>query len=179
MGCLDLSWTDEERDAYVDGFQLHGKKSFNNSCCGFAAWWRPAGWERRERGAVLFRLLGAGLLIRLLKECSCYPRTIAGTERGSAERERALILAVPLTVKYESGHLVGGAVHLCIAVSVFAAVVLSSGLEEDQLMIQGSVLGGQLVIIWFVHVLPVLCQRLNRGRLFWAIADLREKEGPV
>jgi hypothetical protein len=176
-GFLELQLTPAEQDEYVETFAVYGRSLTPRGataplpCCCCGSWFSPAGWERRKNGALLYRLLGAGLLIRLLKTCSCYPRPLEGTQRGSVSRERALILTVPLTIQYEAGHLFGGLLHLAAVSAVFAASAASGGGRIEAL--QGWMLGAQLVVIWFIHIMPVLAQRLNRGRLLWAIEDLR------
>jgi hypothetical protein len=76
--------------------------------------------------------------------------------------------------------MVGGFVHLTIALSMFVlAMALAQDRKDgdggDETVMQTVMLCGQIVVIWFVHCLPICVQRMNRGRLYFAIADLRKR----
>jgi hypothetical protein len=179
--CLSLPLDQDAQDDYVEQFfdletasPVPAQPNAFHCNCGCArAYFRPRKFERRSgpNGALLWRILGASLLLSLLKKCSCYPRTIHGTTRGTPERERAMILAVALTVKYESGHLYGLLAHFVAAAVLF--IVQLTGDPLDPTWLPFAIFGGQLAIMWFVHLLPVLVQRLNRGRLYFAISEIR------
>lgn len=166
-----LQMTPEEQERFLETFSLDGKLTIPGRrlfCC--SAWYRPACWERRPRGALLYRILGAGLLRQMLKASSCYPRPIAGTRRESPERERSLILTVALTVQYESSHRQSFVWHIVIALIVFTIMTVTI---KDKPLLPAWVLIGHLAFNWFLNVLPILVQRLNRGRIFWTIAEMR------
>ena len=165
MECVSVPrMSDEEKDQYVQSFAL---SIFDPRPPGVyqklllpAAYFIPSKSERQSRGSC-YKYTGAPWLRVVLKLFPCYPRTIQGTQRDTVERERALILTVPLTIKYEVGHVWGGLVHTIIA-TIF--LVLSAGYV---------VWGCNYIIIYFVHVLPCCVQRMNRSQLYAAIEDFR------
>lgn len=110
--------------------------------------------------------MGAGWLRALLKKMACYPRPIHGTQRHTAERERALILTVPFTIKYEVGHVWGGFVHSTVAIVMLLLAIFGGGTAATLIPWLC-----QFPVIYFVHFLPCCVQRLNRAQLYTAIED--------
>jgi len=164
--CVDAPrMSDEEKEQYVQNFDL--STSFDPRLPGLyrslllpASWFIPSEQERHSGGSC-YKYTGAAWLRVALKAFPCYPRTIHGTHRHTVERERALILTVPLTIKYELGHVWGGIMHTIIA-TVF--IVLTANYI---------VWGINYLLIYVVHVLPCCVQRMNRAQLYTAIEDFR------
>lgn len=168
--------TEEQESEYIEGFDLEKDPRPPGGCCcrtlplPFLPC-KPTPWERRTGGA-LYVTLGADSMIKWLKRYTCYPTPLRNTQRGTAERDRALILTIPITIGYEAGHQWGGIIHFaCIILAMVLIVVLLAGTQSivGPLIIVGS----QVLLIRFVHALPCLVQRLNRIRIYAAIEQIR------
>jgi len=118
-------------------------------------------------------LLGAFLLRTFLKTFQCYPKTIRGTARDSPARQRALIATIPVTIGYEVTHTKIALIHF---IAALAMSMPNMGQEGDAVkrMLGVPLLVLNLVIIYAIHVLPVLVQRGNRAWLYNAIAVNQE-----
>lgn len=153
--------TDEVRDEYVRNFNLTGDP-------------RPPGyWSLpkclfvpRGGGTSCYHYTGASVLRRQLKRCSCYPRPIEGTQRNTQERERALILTIPLTIHYEFGYLWGGVLHFILATTFLLLAIITGGNLVNYI-----VWGAQYILIYLLHVMPCFVQRLNRTELYTALRE--------
>jgi hypothetical protein len=82
-----------------------------------------------------------------------------------------LILTVPLTTKYETGHWLGGLLHLCIAVGFLMRLILEDT-TDTTINVYVAI---QLVVIYALHIMPICVQRLNRARLYNAIEATDDK----
>jgi hypothetical protein len=182
-GLIVCPLTDEQKDQYVENFDLQcepQRPPGTCCCCRVVPLFptKPTAWERRT-GGLLYEKFGAQLLIQWLKQFSCYPTPIRGTLRGTAERERALILTIPITVGYEAGHSWGGLVHLLCLVAVLVLIILLLPPGES-LLRPLIIVGAQVPFLWFIHVLPCMAQRLNRIRLYAGIEQIQSQrlQGP-
>jgi len=161
--------SEEMKDAYVESFDLTG----DPRPPGYR-WILPAGWfipnqRARDSDGACYRYLGAAFLRRQLKKMSCYPRPIHGTRRHTHERERALILTIPLTIKYEFGHVWAGTAHF----SIVSALLLRAIFVRNDDLVDYIVWGAQYILIYFLHVFPCFVQRLNRAQLYAALEEFR------
>ena len=160
--------SDEDKEQYVQHFDLSSfdprppglYRGLLMSLCIPAAWFIPSE-QGRQSGGSCYKYTGAPWLRVVLKRFSCYPRPIHGTQRHTVERERALILTVPLTIKYELGHVWGGLIHTIVATTF---LVLTASY---------AVWASQYLLIYVLHVLPCCVQRMNRAQLYAAIEDFR------
>lgn len=174
--------TDETKNDYVDKFQLTRDYDPRPPGCGYrtwpAVWFVPSKWEQRNAGQNCYRYVGAFWLRRQLKKenscCSCYPRPLQGTNRNTLERERALILTVALTIKYELGHLWGGILHFSTVTILLLLALL--GVGNDYAIDFYIIPVAQYILIYFLHILPCCVQRLNRAQLYSAIAEFRSTQ---
>lgn len=161
-----------QEEECVNNFELTNDPrppGFQKSC--WPAWWFIPSQRARANGGACFKYFGAGILRAQLKKLSCCPRPIHGTQRNTQERERALILTIPLMIKYETGHLWGGTIHstnMTVLVNLFG-----DNIDNDNEVVNSIVWGAQFILIYSGHVLPCLVQRLNRAQLYAAIEEFR------
>ena len=184
MSCGSGGWrfpTEEVRERYINDFTLEGdprpKDTNERPLFAYpAAWLRPCSCERGACGRELFRFFGAFALRAFLKRFQCYPKTIRGTVRGSPDRQRALIATIPVTIGYEITHVKITLIHFCAALAMSLPNIIrddaSDGGDDLMQMLLGTpLLVLNVVLIYSIHILPVLVQRLNRAELYNAIAE--------
>ena len=184
MSCGSGGWrfpTEEVRERYINDFTLEGdprpKDTNERPLFAYpAAWLRPCSCERGACGRELFRFFGAFALRAFLKRFQCYPQTIRGTVRGTPERQRALIATIPVTIGYEITHVKIALIHFCAALAMSLPNTIrddaSDGGDDLMQMLLGTpLLVLNVVLIYSIHILPVLVQRLNRAELYNAIAE--------
>ena len=156
-------------DAYAEGFDETSDPRPPRSCLCWVpvCWVRPGRCERRY-GKTVYACFGA-TLARCLLKATCYRwlRPLAKTERGTNDRRTACIKIIPMFIGIEIGHLIGLLAHLAGA-SVGFALRNSNAPDEDNAVLSFVL---QLVLIYFLHFLPICVQRLNRVEVYIALLD--------
>jgi hypothetical protein len=176
MSCGSGGWrfpTEEVRERYINDFTLEGdprpKDTNERPLFAYpAAWLRPCSCERGACGRELFRFFGAFALRAFLKRFQCYPPTIRGTVRGTPERQRALIATIPVTI--------GRLINFCAALAMSLPNIIRDNASDGgddlmQMLLGMPLLVLNVVLIYSIHILPVLVQRLNRAELYNAIVE--------
>lgn len=93
--------------------------------------------------------------------------------RGTPERQRALIATIPVTIGYEITHVKIALIHFCAALAMSLPNIIRDDGGDDlmQMLLGTPLLVLNVVLIYSIHILPVLVQRLNRAELYNAIAE--------